>query len=431
MRSPSPARTSRLKIYARQAVQARHDDAVGPGILGARNSTLRPSIALVHDWLDAPGGGEAVLASLLRIFPAAPVYTLVDFLSAEERARLGTTDIHTTALQRIPGAQQWFRYAAALVPELIERLDTSRYDVVVSDSHAIAKGIRKRPGQVHICYCHTPARFAWTMAATYGERAAGRSRLRTAIARRAQARFRAWDLAASRTVDHFIANSRHIAQMIERCYGRDATVIYPPVDIDRFRVANHASRAGYATVSRLVPYKRIDVIIAAFAQMPSRTLTIVGDGPERRRLMRDTPVNVTFAGRLDDRATADIIGRARGFLTAAYEDFGIATVEAQAAGTPVIAFREGGASETIRDVDTTEPTGVLFDEQTPAAIINAIERFESMSIDADACRRNAARFSEARFRSEFMEHFDVLIGDMHSDEDVHRTAQQQRSRADA
>lgn len=403
-----------------------------PGILRVGNSTLRPSLALVHDWLDAPGGGEAVLSSLLRIFPNAPVYTLVDFLSAEERARLGATRIHTTALQRVPGAQRWFRYAAALAPALIERLDTSRYDVVLSDSHAIAKGIRKRPAQLHICYCHTPARFAWTMAATYRDRAAGRSRLRAAIAHRAQARFRAWDVAASRNVDHFIANSRHIAQMIARCYGRDATVIYPPVDIDRFRAAGHGSRAGYVTVSRLVPYKRIDVIIAAFAQMPNRTLTIVGDGPERRHLVHGAPPNVTFTGRLDDRETASIVGRARAFVTAAYEDFGIATVEAQAAGTPVIAYREGGASETIRDVDTTEPTGVLFDEQTPAAIIDAVQQFETRSIDEDACRRNAARFSEERFKSEFIAHFDVLTRDMLSGAGAHRTAhQQQGSRADA
>ena len=193
----------------------------------------------------------------------------------------GTTRIHTSALQRAPWARRWFRYAAALAPALIERLDTSGYDIVVSDSHAIAKGVRKRPAQVHVCYCHTPARFAWTMAETYGERAAGDSRFRGALTRRAQARFRAWDVAASRNVDHFVANSRHIADTIARCYGRDATVIYPPVDIERFRNVGTAARSGYVTVSRLVPYKRIDVIIDAFARMPDRRLTIVGDGPER------------------------------------------------------------------------------------------------------------------------------------------------------
>jgi glycosyltransferase involved in cell wall biosynthesis len=162
------------------------------------------------------------------------------------------------------------------------------------------------------------------------------------------------------------------------------------------------------TVSRLVPYKRIDVIIDAFARMPDRQLTIVGDGPERQRLARNAPANVRFAGRLGDTATAEVLGRARAFVTAAYEDFGIAAGEAQASGTPVIAFRDGGASETIRDVDAAQPTGVLFDAQTPASIIAAVTRFEAMSIDADACRRNAMRFSEERFRAEFAAHFDAL-----------------------
>jgi len=383
--------------------------AIDPGILDGQDfRTLLPSIALVHDWLDAPGGGEAVLASLLRLFPKAPVYTLVDFLSAEERARIGDTRIHTSPLQRAPWARRWFRYAAALAPRLIERLDTSAYDILVSDSHAIAKGVRKRPAQLHVCYCNTPARFAWTMAQTYGERAAGGSRLRAAFARRAQARFRAWDIATSRNVDHFVANSQHIADTIARCYGRDATVIYPPVDVERFRNVGNTARSGYVTVSRLVPYKRVDVIIDAFARMPDRQLTIVGDGPERRRLARNPPANVTFAGRLNDDATAQILGRSRAFITAAYEDFGIAAVEAQAAGTPVIAFREGGASETVRDIDAAEATGVLFDAQTPAAIVAAIARLEASSIDADACRRNAARFSEERFRTEFAAHFDAL-----------------------
>ena len=173
-----------------------------------------------------------------------------------------------------------------------------------------------------------------------------------------------------------------------------------------------AARSGYVTVSRLVPYKRIDVIIDAFARMPDRRLTIVGDGPERQRLARNAPANVTFAGRLGDTPTAEVLGRARAFVTAAYEDFGIAAVEAQASGTPVIAFRDGGASETIRDVDAAQPTGVLFDAQTPASIIAAVTRFEAMSIDADACRRNAMRFSEERFRAEFAAHFDALTRSM-------------------
>lgn len=369
-----------------------------------------PSIALVHDWLDAPGGGEAVLASLLRLFPDAPVYTLVDFLSEEERTRLGSPTIRTSPLQGAPLARRWFRYAAALSPEWIERLETSAYDVIISDSHAIAKGVRKRSGQLHICYCHTPARFAWTMASTYSDLAASGNRIGKALAFRAQARFRAWDLAATRNVDHFVANSRHIADAIARCYDRKAVVIYPPVDVDRFGAVRHDARNGdYVTVSRLVPYKRIDVIIDAFRRMPDRRLTVVGDGPERARLARNLPPNVYFAGRLDDARTADLVGRARAFIFAAYEDFGIAPVEAQAAGTPVIAYREGGSSETIRGLESELPTGVLFDAQTPDAIVAAVARFEASTIDSDACRINAARFSESRFRAEFAAYFGALM----------------------
>jgi glycosyltransferase involved in cell wall biosynthesis len=369
-----------------------------------------PSVALVHDWLDAPGGGEAVLASLLRHFPDAPVYTLVDFLSPDERNRLGIKTVHTSPVQNAPLARRWFRYAAALMPALIERLDVAGFDVIVSDSHAIAKGIRKRPGQLHVCYCHTPARFAWTMASTYGERAASVRAVPAPLVTHAQARFRRWDSAASRNVDHFVTNSNHIARAIRRCYDRAATVIHPPVDVDRFEPFGHGERTDeYVTVSRLVPYKRIDLIVEAFRAMPDRRLTVVGDGPERERLTRNLPANVTFAGRLDDQRTAALLGRSRAFVFAAHEDFGIAPIEAQAAGTPVIAFREGGSSETIRDLDAPLPTGVLFDAQTTGAIIDAVERFEAVRIDADACRVNAARFSAARFRVEFAAHFDALL----------------------
>jgi glycosyltransferase involved in cell wall biosynthesis len=374
----------------------------------------RPSIALVHDWLDGPGGGEAVLESLVALFPDAPVFTLVDFLSAEERARFGTAAIRTSPLQRAPFARHWFRYAAALAPRLVEQLDTACYDVILSDSHALAKGVRKRPGQVHICYCHTPARFAWTMASTYSDRAAAGNRIRMALAERAQAKFRAWDLAASRNVDHFVANSRHIADAISRCYGRESTVIYPPVDVNRFQAVGHDARSGdYVTVSRLVAYKRIDVIIDAFRHMAERRLIVVGDGPERARLARNLPPNVTLAGRLDDAETANLLGSARAFVFAANEDFGIAPLEAQAAGTPVIAYAGGGSAETIRGLDSMLPTGVLFDAQTPAAIVAAVARFEAATIGSDACRLNAARFAEARFRAEFAVHFDSLLQEHH------------------
>jgi glycosyltransferase involved in cell wall biosynthesis len=370
---------------------------------------LHQRVAQVHDWLEAPGGGEDVLSALLELFPAAPVFTLVDFLTPSERRRLGPAAIRTSPLQHLPGARSWFRYAAALFPSLVERFDVSAYDVVVSVSHAVAKGVRKRAGQTHICFCNSPARFAWAMAHTYRDRVASTPGWRAGLAERVQARFREWDLAASRDVDHFVANSNHIAAEIRRCYGRDAHVIYPPVDVARFAREASSEREGYVTVTRFVPYKRVDLVIEAFRRLPTRRLTIVGDGPERARLARNLPPNVALAGRLDDDATARAVGRARAFVFAACEDFGIAPLEAQAAGTPVIAYGRGGVGETIRGLDDARPTGVLFDEQSSDAIVDAVLRFEATTIAADDCRRNAERFSRQRFRDEFAAHFTTIL----------------------
>jgi glycosyltransferase involved in cell wall biosynthesis len=361
-------------------------------------------IALVHDWLDTWGGSEAVLVELARAFPDSDVYTLVDFLAADERARIDAARIVTSPLARAPGARRWFRYAAVLWPSLIQRFDLSRYDAIVSDSHAIAKGPRKRPGQTHVCYCHTPARFAWTMESTYTELSAAGSPTRRVLTQRALARFRAWDLCAAAQVDRFVANSQHIAQAIERCYGRSANVVHPPVDVERFMRAGDASVGGsyYVTVSRLVAYKRIDLIVEAFRTLPDRRLVVIGDGPGRAALAARCPANVELAGRLDDETTAARVASAQAFVFAAEEDFGIAPMEAQAAGVPVIAYARGGAIETIRGLESARPTGVFFGEQTSAAIAAAVRNFEANAtrIASAACRDNASRFTATRFRAD-------------------------------
>ena len=217
---------------------------------------------------------------------------------------------------------------------------------MISDSHAIAKGARVHAGQVHVCYCHTPARFAWTMSSTYAERAAAGTSWRRPLVARALERFRRWDRAASVRVDRFVANSRYIAAAITRCYGRDSVVVYPPVDVARFALAAdaraEAPRSDYVTVSRLVPYKRVDILVEAFRALPECRLVVIGDGPDRARLEALAVPNVVFAGRADDAETARRVAAARAFLFVAEEDFGIAPVEAQAAGTPVIAYGRGG-----------------------------------------------------------------------------------------
>jgi glycosyltransferase involved in cell wall biosynthesis len=285
---------------------------------------------------------------------------------------------------------------------VIERFDLSRYDFIVSDSHAVAKGVRKHPRQRHLCYCHSPARFAWAMADLYGARA-GSGRLAGPLVAHAMARFRAWDVQSSARVDHFVANSRHTALAILSRYGREADVVYPPVDVDRFADVGAGERRGYVTVSRLVPYKRIDLLLEAFARMPERSLTVIGEGPERAALERMRPANVTLSGRLPDDEVARRVGAARAFVFAAEEDFGIAVVEALAAGTPVIALDQGGVREIVRGLDDAAPTGVLFAPQDAAALTRAIDAFEAHAarIDAQACRESAARFAPARFRAAF------------------------------
>ncbi|MEO8676227.1 MAG: glycosyltransferase [Casimicrobiaceae bacterium] len=373
-------------------------------------------VALVHDWLDTWGGGEAVLAELLQAFPGADVHTLIDFLRPEDRARLGSARIATSLLQHLPGARRWFRYAAVLRPQLVEGFDLAGYDVVISDSHAVAKGARVRAGQVHVCYCHTPARFAWTMENTYADTASAGASWRRPLVMRALERFRRWDRAASARVDRFVANSRHIAAAIARCYGREAEVVYPPVDVERFAMAGNdrgaeSSRSDYVTVSRLVPYKRVDVLVEAFRGLPDRRLIVVGDGPERARLEALAGPNVSFAGRQDDAGTARQVAAARAFVFAAEEDFGIAPVEAQAAGTPVIAYGRGGARESIRGLDGDVPTGVFFDAQTPQAVADAVRAFEANAtrISSVACRENARRFAPARFRAEIVRIVDAAF----------------------
>lgn len=358
-------------------------------------------VALVHDWLETWGGGENVLVEMLKVFPDADVFAMVDFLGAEDRARLGGARIGTSWMQSMPGARRWFRHAAVACPQVMETLDLRGYDLIVSVSHAVAKGVRKHAGQIHVCYCNSPARFAWGMVDVYRERAAAGSRLLARGADLLLDRFRRWDLRRSEDVDQFVANSRNIAHAIERIYGRPSTVVYPPVDIERFAAIPDLARGDhYVTLSRLVPYKRIDLIIDAFRELPHKRLRIIGDGPDRARLQAERPANVEFLGRIPDQEVARELASARAFVFAAEEDFGIAPLEAQAAGTPVIAYGKGGVLETVAGLDSDQPTGVFFPEQTAARLKDAIAQFEANAarFSPASCRLSAARFAPAHFR---------------------------------
>ena len=363
-------------------------------------------IAIVHDWLDTWGGAELALAEILALYPDADLFTLVDFMTPNDKARLrpgaACGAIHTSFIQGLPFARTGFRRYLPLFPRAIERFDVSAYDVVISSSHAVAKGVRTNSSQLHICYCYTPMRYAWDLQDQYLRQTGLDTGIRGRLVGRSLARLRRWDRAASRRVDHFVAISHTIAQRIRRCYDRDTTVIFPPVAAAS-RNREEPRGSAYVTVSRLVPYKRVDVIVDAFRLLPDRELVVIGDGPERSRIEAAAGPNVRLLGRATDAVRDHWLATARAFVFAAEEDFGIAPLEAQAHGTPVIAYGRGGVLETIAGLDREEPNGVLVAEQTPEALAAGVRAFEANAqrITASACRENAARFSAGRFRREF------------------------------
>lgn len=362
-----------------------------------------PRIALVHEWLVTVGGSELTLAQLRNIFPQADVFALIDRLSDHDRTFLGLGPVATSFLQSIPRIEEHYRTLLPLFPAAVRSLDVSGYDIVISSSHAVAKGVRTSPRQLHLCLCYSPMRYAWDLRDQYLRESGNDRGVRGIVVRALLSGLRKWDLANTDDVDAFVAISDYIADRIRRAYGRSATVIYPPVDTAFYTPSErYDEQSYYLTASRFVPYKRIDLIASAFRELPDRRLLIIGSGPDDRKVRAAAGPNVEIVGHVDRTRLRDALRGARAFVFAAEEDFGIAPVEAQACGIPVIAYGRGGATETIvaNDVDGHR-TGVLFSEQTVSGIVGAIRDFESMRIAPAACRLNAERFAEDRFRREF------------------------------
>jgi glycosyltransferase involved in cell wall biosynthesis len=356
-------------------------------------------VAIVHDWLVTYAGAERVLEQLLLLYPEADLYSLIDFVPENERAFLQGRRPHTSFLQRVPGARRKYRNYLALMPMAIEQFDLSAYDLVISSSYAVAKGVLTGPEQLHVCFCHSPLRYAWDLQHQYLRETNLQSGLRSVLARYLLHRIRLWDLRTANGVDRFIAISAFIARRIWKVYRRESVVIYPPVDVETFTPGGE--RADYyVTASRLVPYKRIDLIVDAFAQMPDRRLVVIGDGPDAAKLRARLTPNIQFLGYQPLPALREHLRQARAFVFAAEEDFGIAPLEAQACGTPVVAFGRGGARESVRGLDQADPTGVFFFEQTVEALRSAVDRFEHAAgqLTSEACRANAVRFEAPRFR---------------------------------
>ena len=367
------------------------------------SNPARARVAIVHDWLTVYAGAERVLEQMLAVYPDADLYCVCDFLPPTERGFLQGRVPRTSFIQNLPGARKHYRSYLPLMPLAIEQLDLSAYDIVLSNSHAVAKGVLTGPDQLHVSYVNSPMRYAWDLQHQYLRESGLEKGVKGWVARLMLHKLRMWDLRSSFGVDVFLANSRFIARRIRKVYRREAQVLYPAVQLDRFTPTTDTDDY-YFTVSRLVPYKRVDVIVEAFRSMPELRLQVAGDGPERRKLERlaEGHPNIELLGYRDDLEIAQRMARARAFIFAAEEDFGIVPLEALASGTPVIAYGRGGALETVRGLDggREPPTGVFFDQQTPEAISASVRRFEASAgvFDARVCREQAERFSVVPFR---------------------------------
>lgn len=369
-------------------------------------------VAIVHEWFSTMAGSERVVEELCGLYPEADIFSLYANADVVKRSQwLRERKLTTSFIQRMPGVTNHFRWYLPLMPVAIEQFDMSPYSLVLSSNHAVAKGVIIGPDQLHISYVHSPIRYAWDMQHQYLRQSGLDSGLKSAVIKLMLHRIRMWDRHAAAGVDHFVANSKFIARRIEKVYRRHADVIYPPVSVSAFTVS--AAKEGfYLAASRLVPYKRMDLIVEAFSAMPQYRLVVVGDGPEMAKLRAKAKANVELLGYQHFTNLQDLMQRARAFIFAAEEDFGITPVEAQACGTPVIAFGKGGALETV-DASGERPTGLFFGEQSVASICEAVDQFESCRdrFEPEQCRRNAERFSTERFRLEISKYIAGKLND--------------------
>ena len=365
--------------------------------------------ALVHEWLtpEATGGSELVVREILKHVDA-DLYALIDFESTNPKSYLYQRSIQTTFLQKFPQARKGIQKYLPLLPIAIEQFDLNQYDVILSSSHAVAKGVLTNPHQLHICYCHTPMRYAWDLTFDYLKGDRKGKGMQGLIARYILHRMREWDVISANRVDYFIANSQHTAKRIWRCYRRSAKVIYPPVDIDKFGFQTEKADF-YLTISRLVSYKQICLIVKAFNQL-KKPLVVIGSGSQLLEMRQLAEPHVRVLGWQPHNIVRQYITKAKAFVYAACEDFGIALIEAQACGTPVIAYGKGGALETVKDIRQYphDGTGLLFDVQQPKALVEAVRSFEQLQskINPENCRLQAERFSQTVFEQSYLEYIE-------------------------
>jgi O-antigen biosynthesis alpha-1,3-mannosyltransferase len=353
-------------------------------------------VAIVHDWLPLYGGAERVLEQILLVLPQADIFSMIDAIPPGQRGFLQNKPVTTSFVQRLPGAKTRYRSYFPIMPLAVEQFDLSPYDLVISSSYSFAKGVLTGPDQRHLCYCHSPIRYAWDMQHQYLEQSGLSKGLKSFIVRFLLHYVRLWDYRTAAGVDAFAANSAYIARRIMKVYRREAEVIYPPVAIDNFQIEER-KEDFYLTASRMVPYKKMDLIAEAFSRMPEKKLIIIGDGPEMDKVRAKAGSNVELLGYRDNAALRSHLQRAKAFVFVAEEDFGIVPVEAQACGTPVIAFGRGGVAETV----IPGKTGILFYEQSAESLAGAVRLFETGTFSPAEIRQQAEKFSAEVFRQRF------------------------------
>jgi glycosyltransferase involved in cell wall biosynthesis len=371
-------------------------------------------IAIVHDWLVTYAGAESVLTQILDCFPEADLFAIIDFLPKNKRQFIHNKEVKTSFIQKIPFAKKIYRSLLPFMPLAVEQFDLSDYHLVISSSHAVAKGVITGPDQLHISYIHTPIRYAWDLQHQYLKEAKLVKGPKAFLAKWLLHKMRNWDIRTSNGVDYFFSNSNYIGRRIEKVYRRKSQTLYPGIDLNNY-ICTDKKENFYFTASRMVPYKKINLIVSAFAQMPDKKLIVIGEGPDWKKIKKLATHNITLLGYQTNQVLRDYMQRAKAFVFAAEEDFGIMPVEAQACGTPVITYGKGGCLETViplidfakspNDVENNikKPTGVFFKEQSVNSLTEAINYFEKNynKFSAEACRNNAKRFSKNIFKEKF------------------------------
>ncbi len=366
--------------------------------------------ALVHDWLVTLAGAEKVLETIYELYPS-PIFTLILDRKNIINSKISDTEIHTSFIQKFPNAIKNYRNYLLFFPLAIEQFDLSDYELVISISTCVAKGVLTRSDQIHICYCCTPVRYAWDLYFQYLKEANLNKGIKAFIAKCILHYIRLWDISTINRVDHFITISKYIAKRIKKIYNRNSTVIYPPVEVHKFETCSDKENF-YLTASRMVPYKKMDLIVEAFANMPDKQLIVIGDGPDFKKIKAKAKKNIELLGYQPFNVLKNYMKKAKAFIFAAEEDFGIIPVEAQACGTPVIAFGKGGVLETIQE----NKTGIFFDKQNIESLIEAIKKFETLEdhFDCHIIRQNAEKFNKDRFKKEFKDLIEKILSEKNS-----------------